>query len=409
MLRTPMLTVTTRNSVSLYPWQVSPGLPAGGPVLGLDLLAAGGVFHYDPWRLYAAGVITNPNMLVIGQLGTGKSALVKTYLHRQLRAGRWVGVLDPKGEYQPLAAHARLAHLALRPGGSDRLNPLDPPAGQADPAGITRHRATVAHTLAACGLGRALTAEERAGITTAVATLPLHAVLADLISRLFDPDSTMSTALATTPERLADAVRPAALELGRLLDGDLAGLLDGPTTIRDTDATRGLVVDLSAVFGTDALPPVMAGVAGWLTRQISRPAGPPRILALDEAWALLAQPATTGWLQTTAKLARSHGVQLILITHRISDLSAQADAGSVAEKQAAGLLADTGTQVIHYQSTGERDAAARLLGLTAAETDGICQLPAHRALWRIGGRTALVDHVLAPGDNQLVDTNQRMT
>ncbi|MHB8449195.1 MAG: hypothetical protein ACYDAQ_01805 [Mycobacteriales bacterium] len=408
MLRVPMLAVTTRHSVSLYPFQVSPGLGGGDPVIGLDRLAGGGVFGCDPWQLYAAGIITSPNMVVLGQLGTGKSALVKTYLHRQRRAGRWIGVLDPKGEYGPLAACAKLAHLVLRPGGPHRLNPLEVPAGPADPAGTARHRAGVTTALAACGLGRALAPEERAAIGAAAAGLPAEATLADLAGRLFAPDAVMSAALATSADRLAAAVRPAALELRRLLDGDLAGLLDGPSTVGPADVAAGLVVDLSAVFTSAALAPVMVGVTAWLTSLIAETAGPARILALDEAWALLSAPASTSWLQATAKLARSYGTQLILVTHRISDLSAQADAGSTAEKQAAGLLADTGIRVVHTQSAGERDAAARLLGLTPAETELITRLPAHRALWRLGGRTALVDHVLSDADLALVDTDTRM-
>ena len=43
-------------------------------------------------------------MLVLGPLGRGKSAAVKAYLARHRRlAGAQVVVLDPKGEYGPLA------------------------------------------------------------------------------------------------------------------------------------------------------------------------------------------------------------------------------------------------------------------------------------------------------------------
>jgi hypothetical protein len=32
----------------------------------------GGAFIYDAWELYAAGVLTNPNMVVFGQIGRGR-------------------------------------------------------------------------------------------------------------------------------------------------------------------------------------------------------------------------------------------------------------------------------------------------------------------------------------------------
>ena len=44
-------------------------------------------FFYDPFRLYRAGLLTNPNMLVVGQIGRGKSAFVKSFLWRQAAFG----------------------------------------------------------------------------------------------------------------------------------------------------------------------------------------------------------------------------------------------------------------------------------------------------------------------------------
>jgi hypothetical protein len=405
----PEVAITTRHSGSAYPWQVESRTPPAGVVIGLNMLAGGAVFAYDPWECYSAGLLTGPNMVVLGQIGKGKSALVKTYLSRQCLAGRAVYVLDPKGEYGPLAAAHDLPCLALRPGGPDRLNPLDAPAGS-DPGEAHRARAGLLGTLAGAGLGRALTPEERTGIDAACAELPDHPVLADAVSRLLDPSAAMASAASTSRTALAGAIRPAALELRRLITGDLAGLVDGPTTITLDPAGPGLVLDLSAVFGTDALTPVMVAAGTWLRQTITTAASDRRrLLLVDEAWALLATPATTSWLQAVGKLARRHGVQLITVLHRLSDLTAQAEVGSVAHAQATGLLADAETRVIYAQTPGERDAAARLLALSDVETDLVVRLPAHRALWRVGAATAVVDHVLTGAEVALVDTDQRMT
>ena len=86
----------------------------------------GGSFVFDPFELYAQGVVSNPNMVVFGQIGRGKSAFVKTFLWRQAVFGRKAWVVDPKGEYSDLAAAWGVRPVALRPGGAIRLNPLDP-------------------------------------------------------------------------------------------------------------------------------------------------------------------------------------------------------------------------------------------------------------------------------------------
>ncbi len=86
--------------------------------------AAGGAFCFDPWALYADGALDDPNAIVLGKLGQGKSSLVKTLLWRMLVFGRRAFVLDVKREYGPLCAAAGVKPISLVPGGGVRLNPL---------------------------------------------------------------------------------------------------------------------------------------------------------------------------------------------------------------------------------------------------------------------------------------------
>ena len=109
----PRPPVTTRNLGAAYPFVAEAGLGSRGVVVGDDLL--GGSFVFDPFELYAQGVISNPNMVVFGQIGRGKSGFVKTFLWRQAVFGRRAWVVDPKGEYGDLAP----------PGGCGRW-PCDP-------------------------------------------------------------------------------------------------------------------------------------------------------------------------------------------------------------------------------------------------------------------------------------------
>lgn len=411
-LRLSTVTVTTRHGCSVYPWQTQQTLPDEGVLIGVNQLSGGNSFSYDPWQLYAQGVLTSPNMIVLGQLGVGKSALVKTYLHRQLLAGRPAYILDPKGEYAPLAALDGLSHIALKPGGTQRLNPLDPPPGRTDPATLATARASITAALAGAGLGRPLRTEERAAIGAATTDLPDQPVLAHVVARMLQPTEQMAAHLHTTPNQLAAAIRPAALELQRLLSGDLAGMVDGPSTTRPDPHSPGVVVDLSAVHGTPALAPVMTCASAWLTATLASDTpidtARRRLLLVDEAWALLGAPATAAWLQAVSKLARRHGVQLITVVHRLSDLTGQADAGTATAAQASGLLSDAETRVIYRQASAERQLASDLLDLTSTETELVCQLPAHRALWLIGQHAAVADHLLSDLEQDLVDTDARM-
>lgn len=409
MLRLPAITVSTAHLPSAYFWHTNSGLPDAGVLIGLNCLTGGTAFRYDPWACYAAGAIASPNMVVIGQLGAGKSALVKTYVSRQLDAGRVAYVLDPKGEYTPLAHRHDLPVLRLAPHGVDRLNPLDGAPWEDAERTAARRTALVA-ALAGAGLGRPLCAEERVGLTTAVRRLPSEATLPDLVELLDDPTASMVQAMRATPAAVSASLRELALELRGLLDGPLAGMLDAATTALLDPTGPGLVVDLSAVFDDQAaLTPVMVAVTGWLTHTLGLASMRRRLLLVDEAWALLHSPATTRWLQAVSKLARRHGVQLLTVVHRLSDLKAQADDTTATARQAQGLLADADTRVVHYQSPGERAEAAKLLGLPEPAARCVGELPAHRALWLVGRHPAVVDHLLTPGvDEALVDTDQEM-
>jgi hypothetical protein len=118
--------VTTAHLQAAYPFISEGGLGSEGVYIGRDVF--GGSFCYDAWSLYGKE-ITGPNMLVIGQIGYAKSSLVKTFLWRQMLFGRTAWVIDPKGEYDQLAAMCRVEPIRFASGGSLRLNPLDPMIG----------------------------------------------------------------------------------------------------------------------------------------------------------------------------------------------------------------------------------------------------------------------------------------
>src|SRR6202167_6584788 len=115
MPRVPAHQITTRNLGAAYPFIAEAGLGQRGVVIGDDLL--GGSFVFDPFELYAQGVVSNPNMVVFGQIGRGKSAFVKTFLWRQAVFGRRAWVVDSKREEGDLSAARGGGPGGAAPGG----------------------------------------------------------------------------------------------------------------------------------------------------------------------------------------------------------------------------------------------------------------------------------------------------
>ncbi len=422
--------VTTRHLGAVYPFAAEPGLGASGVVVGRDLL--GGVFAYDPFELYRDGVLTNPNLVVFGQIGRGKSALVKTYLWRQAVFGRRAWVVDPKGEYGPLAEAWGVTPLSLRPGGHVRLNPLDAPGiglahgpggrsglavrseagGRSGHGETARRRAELLVSLAAAGLGRALAPTERTAVelgvtavstgSTSVPTLP------DVVDALLAPTAQTAAAVRTDAAGLAADGRQVALELRRLVTGDLCGMFDGPTTPGiDLDGPL-VVLDLSAVYHSAALGVLMTCATAWLQTRLQQGVTSGVLLVVDEAWAILRNLEVARWLQASWKLARAWGVANMVVLHRVSDLQSGGPAGSEQANLAQGLLADSETRIVYAQPAGEVELAARLLGLSSTEAELVPQLRRGVGLWKVGSRSFLVEHRLSPSEVGLIDTDSRM-
>jgi type IV secretory pathway VirB4 component len=405
----PAHRATTAALQAAYPFAAAGGLPAAGVYVGQDL--HGAAFAYDPFTLYTAGAIGSPNMVVLGQLGRGKSALVKAYAWRQLAFDRQIWAIDPKGEYAGLARAAGCTPLTIHPGGSVRLNPLDPgPA--ADSANETQgRRLGLLASLAEGTLGRPLTPGEHAALaqalaaacrTGAVPTVP------QVVDALAHPDGEAAANCHTTKKGLAAESRDAALALGRLVTGDLAGMFDGPTTPGLDLAGDVVCLDLSAVAGSTALGLLMTCATAFMHTQLTRD-DRKRIVVIDEAWAVLADLGVARWMRAQWKLARRHGIQHIAVLHRLSDLDAAGDAGSEQAKLARGLVAESETRVVYGQPDAEVQTTRATLGLSDTEAELLPALGTGVALWTIGHRSFLVHHRLAPSEAALVDTDVAMT
>ncbi len=318
--RVPAHVATTRHLCAAYPLVSEAGLGHEGILIGRDLL--GGSFVYDPFVLYRQGVVTNPNAVVFGQIGRGKSSFVKSYLWRQAVFGRHAWVVDPKGEYGPLAQAWGVRPVALRPGGDVRLNPLDTgeetdrsgrrpspadPDGRADagplPAPLApgdetrRRRVVLTSSLAVACLGRDLKPRERAAIDAALGEATARAqrtgmvapTLPQVAEALLEPGAEASRALHTTRSELLEDGRDVALELRRLVHGDLSGMFDGPTTPGLRLDGPLVVLDLSAVYHSPALGVLMACAAAWLQSAVRSRHRNRIIVVVDEAWAILSK------------------------------------------------------------------------------------------------------------------------
>jgi hypothetical protein len=402
-----------------YPFVAQASLGSRGVLVGRNVY--GGVFALDPWELYVAGLLHDPNMLVLGLKDYGKSALCKTWVFRERVFGRRIEVIERKGEYTRVIDAMGGVSLRLEPG--VRLNPLER-------VSTTHGRESLLRAVARALLDRELTQAERVGLSAALAAVDARrskreVVIPDVVAELREPSAELALELNVSRPQASTELRECMLALRDLSTGPLRGIFDGPTTAgTDIWEKPAVAIDISQIarhaHGADentALAIALICATAFLDgqrharEQRARAAGrqaEKTVRVNDEAWRALAVPGAAEYYSSALKLSRDSGVQYVIALHRLSDLSATGDAGSRTQQLAEGLASEAAIRVIYRQSEKEAPLTADALQLSSTERALIMQLGQGEALWRVGERGFRVRHLIANAEWELVQTDEGM-
>jgi type IV secretory pathway VirB4 component len=216
-----------------------------------------------------------------------------------------------------------------------------------------------------------------------------------------------------SPDDAREMIRPVADALGGMVRGALAGLLDGPSTVRPDFGAPVQVLDLSRIagHGDETIAMILACASSWAQAAIDAP-GPARMVVRDELWRALRIPALLRKVDSDLRLSRAQGTIQVLATHRLSDFEAAGAAGSAERAIASGLVASCDTRVCLRQDTAPLADLASQIGLADTERAHIASWSSHhvgRALWKVGqAASAVVQLVLTPAEQELFFTNERV-
>ncbi len=360
------------------------------------------------------GIITAPNVVLAGIVGSGKSSLAKSLYTRSLPFGRRVYVPgDPKGEHTAVAEAVGGRAIVLGHGLNTRLNPLDEghrPGGLTDEqwkTTVASRRRDLIGALAETVLARGLTPLEHTAIDLALTEtvrendVPILPTVVDHILRPTHDDS---------DGRLAEDGRLVGHALRRLVAGDLQGLFDGPSTVTFDPSLPMISLDLSRVTENSTLISVlMTCSSAWMESALLDPNGGQRWVIYDEAWRLMSHPALLKRMDAHWRLARHYGIANMLIFHKLSDLDNVGDHGSAMRSLANSLLANAETRIVYRQESDQLGPPATALGLTGTEQKLLPSLGVGQGLWRIKARSFVTQHQLHPAELELFRTDQRYT
>lgn len=350
---------------------------------------------------------------MLGESGNGKSALEKTYVLRQLRfRDRQVVVLDAQGEdgvgeWNLIAEELGITPIRLDPTAAldmgIRLNPLDP-------AITTTGQLALLRTIIEVAMGHGL--DERSGFALKVAhayvnetIVERQPVLMDIVEQLRHPEPESAEAMNVAIDDVRAWGLDVALVIDRLVDGDLRGMFDGPTTVGiDLDAPL-IVFDLSHIDRNSiAMPILMAIVGVWLEHTWIRPDRKKRIFLVEEAWHIINSPFVAQLFQRLLKFGRRLGLSFVAVVHHLSDV-----VDGAAAKEAAAILKMASTRTIYAQKADEARATGRVLGLPRWAVEIIPTLTPGIAVWDVNGNVQVVKHLITETERPLVFTDRAMT
>jgi hypothetical protein len=418
----------------LFPLLAADSLPAVGARMGYDV-HSGGAFHCHPVAWVLRGIATNPNMVIFGEPGRGKSSTVVAFLLRMMLYGVKTLISgDVKGEYTPLLHALGVTPIALGQGSNARLNALDlgPIAGRWPGWPIRRQREELAGVLGRWTKLLVALAEAQGYTPTVTDEAVLAAVLRRLVGAndgytslrqvtipqvardLADPDDALLelTRFASRREFL-DAMRSITDALTNLVCGPLAGLFDEETNFDlDWDAPAQSM-DLSRLRsrGDQAVGVALTCLGAWSSLITDlQDDGDIRIVVRDEVWrqmrlGLRAVQA----VDSDLRLSRAERKIQIVVMHKPSDPLSVGAAGSQEVAIAKDLLALCSTRILCGQSTRVADELAEDLALSDKEQDvvaGWAMERPGRALWKIENRPgSKIQVVLSPTEAAIFDTN----
>jgi hypothetical protein len=348
----PEYQATTTQLCGLFPFVAGSGTPAVGTPVGRHQLW-GEVVCLDPLAWLRAGLVTNPGMFVLGQPGTGKSALVKRLVTGAVSFGTTVLILgDTKPDYTPLVRY--VGGQVIRIGrGLDRINPLDTgPLGTAlarmsGPEAeqlrweIRSRRLALLLALATLVRGGPVGNAEEVILGRAIDLLDQHSegrgqpTVPDVLRLIEEgPDVLRSAARADDPARYRDRVADLVFTLDLLCTGSLAGVFDGPTSRPIDPAAPAVSVDISAVRAAGDKLLTAAMLCTWsygfgcvdAAAALADLGTAPRrsyLGVMDELWrALRGAPGLVEHADALTRLNRARGMAHIMITHSLADLDA---------------------------------------------------------------------------------------
>lgn len=403
---------TTRQTEILNTAVIAAPTNEEGVLVGEDTLSKTAVAH-DPVTAYRRGHVDSTNVCTIGDVGAGKSSLMKTVygIRPLILKGRHVINVDRKeqdgqGEYTPLArAFGTTSIRLLNDGTGSCLNLLDPALlGGGSGGGMLSILQTTCEIL---NDDQPLDPWEKKALSLALHQAVAYAesqnrvqVIGDVLKFLEDVTAGVSRSmLPAARERLYLAGVTVSFLIERLLN-ELPGMVDGETSKDIRLDQKFTHFDISGLpEDGPAIRICMMLINAWTVGTIRQNQGKfTTNFLVEEGWYLVGGPMGKVFRSNT-KLARALGMSTIVNLHHIADIPTDDPAVAFIKE----------AQTLHLFRQSRSDDAAlteRIAGLRPGTQEHLMTLPNGQHFLKVGSRAEIrVRHIRTDLEVGLTDTD----
>jgi conjugal transfer ATP-binding protein TraC len=348
--------------------------------------------HNDSLIIFDRFSLENANSVVFAKSGAGKSYFVKLEAIRSMMFGTQIIVIDPEQEYLKLAQALGGAYINFSSESPVKINPFDlsnvAESGENELGrkilSLTGFLKLVLGNLnagEAAILDRALTTTYRLkGITPDPATQhnppPLMEDLYKVLVGMEEPQA-----------------QELAFRLERFIKGSLAGIFSAPTNIT---LNNQLIVFSVRDLADQLRPLAMYLILDYVWTTI-RKSLHKRVLIVDEAWYMMANPDSGEFLVEIAKRARKYYLGVTTITQDVEDF--------LATDRGKDIISNSSIQVLLKQSPASIDGVGQIFNLSEGEKRLLLSAGVGQGLFFAGPTHVAMRVVASPAEHELITTN----
>ena len=304
----------------------------------------------------------NPHLLVLGWSGNGKSQNVKEKILEEWIAGAHVAVIDPRGEYAPLAEHCEGEQISIYLGSAKTINIWDLPADHSR----NPFQSKVPQLINFWRLALGYLPEEEVqlldgAITAAYQRVGIHPGDPSTWNQPAPITGDFQAALWERygqEERTRLPARSLSERLDRFTNGYLSALFNQRTTVNLANDFLSFDVRVVRQEQSDLLPLVywliLNHLRTWMTSQLRR-----RVICIDEFWSLARHGEGLQFVDEMARTARHSNTQLILISQSVAEM--------LASREAVASLSNMATTILHKQHPDHIERVMQTFHLSEAE------------------------------------------